>query len=45
MVKKKAACPCSHFFCPRHGKCDECRKYHEKKGISPHCERIRKEEK
>jgi hypothetical protein len=35
----RADCPCTKKGCELHGKCDECRAKHGKKGQLPRCER------
>jgi hypothetical protein len=32
-------CPCPKKKCVRHGKCDECTRYHGAKGKLPYCKR------
>ena len=37
---RDTTCPCRRKNCPRHGKCRECRAYHEKnRKYRPFCER------
>ena len=39
MIKIKFDCPCPKLGCPRHGKCEECEKYHSSLNGLPFCKR------
>lgn len=34
-MENNCKCPCE--YCPRHGKCEECQKYHHSKGEKTFC--------
>ncbi|MCL2002944.1 MAG: hypothetical protein FWG72_02935 [Oscillospiraceae bacterium] len=38
----KDQCACSNTGCPRHGNCEECRKYHKSAGSQTGCQRSAK---
>ena len=39
MEKEEIACQCPNQDCDRHADCEDCRRYHKKKGNAPYCER------